>query len=175
MVVLKTGKTDDGVRAARSHTASLAGSYDAFAAVCRAHGVVLVDDPVTMVRVADLLLRCRRHDCAMASASCRDPAAAPASWWIALSVPACASRVCCHTTRAALGELLLPPQADNPVDLGGRLPTQSDDIAAPVVRALAADPDVGVMLLYLTSMPLSRRARERWCKPRWPAASRCWR
>src|SRR5579863_3698837 len=36
MVVLKTGKTADGVRAARSHTASLAGSYDAFAAVCRA-------------------------------------------------------------------------------------------------------------------------------------------
>ncbi|MGH7155147.1 MAG: CoA-binding protein, partial [Acetobacteraceae bacterium] len=53
MVVLKTGKTDDGVRAARSHTASLAGSYDAFAAVCRAHGAVLVDDPVAMIRVAD--------------------------------------------------------------------------------------------------------------------------
>ncbi len=57
MIVVKTGKTDDGVRAARSHTASLAGSYDAFAAVCRANGVVLVDDPVTMIRVADLLLR----------------------------------------------------------------------------------------------------------------------
>ena len=61
MIVLKTGKTDDGVRAARSHTASLAGSYDAFAAVCRAHGVVLVDDPVTMIRVADLLLRYPRR------------------------------------------------------------------------------------------------------------------
>jgi len=57
MIVVKTGKTDDGVRAARSHTASLAGSYDAFAAVCSANGVVLVDDPVTMIRVADLLLR----------------------------------------------------------------------------------------------------------------------
>ena len=57
-------------------------------------------------------------------------------------------------TRAELGELLLPPQADNPVDLGGRLPTQPDDIAAPALRALAADPDVGVLLLYLTSMPV---------------------
>jgi hypothetical protein len=56
-------------------------------------------------------------------------------------------------TRAALGELLLPPQPDNPVDLGGRLPTQSDEIAAPALRTLAADPDVGLLLLYLTSMP----------------------
>jgi hypothetical protein len=47
-----------------------------------------------------------------------------------------------------LGELLLPPQADNPVDLGGRLPTQSDEIAAPALRTLAADPDVGLLLLY---------------------------
>jgi acyl-CoA synthetase (NDP forming) len=49
--------------------------------------------------------------------------------------------------------MLLPPQADNPIDLGGRLPGAPDDIAAPAVRALAADPDVGVVLLYLTSMP----------------------
>jgi acyl-CoA synthetase (NDP forming) len=30
--------------------------------VCRAHGVVLMDDPVTMIRVADLLLRYPRLD-----------------------------------------------------------------------------------------------------------------
>ncbi len=62
--------------------------------------------------------------------------------------------------RAALGELLLPPQADNPIDLGGRLPSQPDDIAAPAMRALASDPDVGLVLLYLTSMPFfEARAR----------------
>jgi acetyl-CoA synthetase (ADP-forming) len=56
-------------------------------------------------------------------------------------------------TRGALSELLLPPQADNPIDLGGRLPTAPDDVAAPALRVLAADPDVGIVLLYLTSMP----------------------
>ena len=152
MVVLKTGKTDDGVRAARSHTASLAGSYDAFAAVCRAHGVVLVDDPVTMIRVADLLLRypdVTADGIGILSGSGGGTGImvdriVGAGLRLARLLP---------TTRAALGELLLPPQADNPVDLGGRLPTQSDDIAAPVVRTLAADCNVGVMLLYLTSMP----------------------
>jgi acetyl-CoA synthetase (ADP-forming) len=91
MVVVKTGKTDDGVCAARSHTASLAGSYDAFAAVCRAHGVVLVDDPVTMIRVADLLLRYPRLDVEGIGPVL---AAEPASWWIVSVVQACALRVC---------------------------------------------------------------------------------
>jgi acyl-CoA synthetase (NDP forming) len=152
MVVLKTGKTDDGVRAARSHTASLAGSYDAFAAVCRAHGVVLVDDPVTMVRVADLLLRYPQlpaEGVGILSGSGGGTGImvdriAGAGLRLARLSP---------STRAALGQLLLPPQADNPVDLGGRLPTQPDDIAAPALNALVADPDVGVLLLYLTSMP----------------------
>ena len=152
MVVLKTGKTEDGVRAARSHTASLAGSYDAFAAVCRRHGVVLVDDPVTMVRVADLLLRCPPLGAdgigilsgSGGGAGIMVDRIVGAGWRLArLSLP----------IRTELGRLLLPPQADNPVDLGGRLPDQSDDIAGPAVSALAGDPDVGVLLLYLTSMP----------------------
>ena len=152
MVVLKTGKTDDGVRAARSHTASLAGSYDAFAAVCRAHGVVLVDDPVTMVRVADMLLRYPKL---------------PADGIGILSGSGGGNGIMVDRvigsglrlarlspeTRAALGELLLPPQADNPVDLGGRLPSQPDDVTTPALRALAADADVGMILLYLSTMP----------------------
>ncbi len=56
-------------------------------------------------------------------------------------------------TRAGLLGMLLPPQADNPVDLGGRLPGQADDISAAALSTLAADPDVSVLLLYLTSMP----------------------
>ena len=152
MVVVKTGKTDDGVRAARSHTASLAGNYDAFDAVCRAHGVVLVDDPVTMIRVADLLLR---HPAAVADGVGILSGSGGGTGIMADRITGAGMRLArlSPTTRATLGELLLPPQADNPVDLGGRLPTAPDDVAAPALRALAADPDVGVVLLYLTSMP----------------------
>jgi acyl-CoA synthetase (NDP forming) len=152
MVVLKTGKTADGVRAARSHTASLAGSYDAFAAVCRAHGVVLVDDPVTMVRVADLLLRCPRPQAEGIGILSGSGGGAGIMVDRVAGAGLRLARLS-QQTRGALGELLLPPQADNPIDLGGRLPTQPDDVAAPALRALAADPDVGVLLLYLTSMP----------------------
>ncbi len=152
MVVLKTGKTEDGVRAARSHTASLAGSYDAFAAVCRRHGVVLVDDPVTMVRVADLLLRwphLTTDGIGILSGS------GGGTGIMVDRVVGAGLRLARMSlrTRADLGRLLLPPQADNPIDLGGRLPGAPEDIAAPAVRALATDPDVGVLLLYLTSMP----------------------
>lgn len=152
MVVLKTGKTDDGVRAARSHTASLAGSYDAFAAVCRANGVVLVDDPVAMVRVADTLLRYRHmpaEGVAVLSGS-GGGNGVMVDRIIGMGLPL--ARLS-QSTRAALGELLLPPQADNPVDLGGRQPAAPDDIAEPALRTLAADPDVGVVLLYMSTMP----------------------
>jgi acyl-CoA synthetase (NDP forming) len=153
MVVLKTGKTDDGVRAARSHTASLAGSYDTFVAVCRAHGVVLVDDPVTMVRVADLLLRFPQlpaDGIGILSGS------GGGNGIIVDRVISSGLRLArlSPETRAALAELLLPPQADNPVDLGGRLHSQPDDITTPALRALAADADVGMILLYLSTMPL---------------------
>ena len=152
MIVVKTGKTDDGVRAARSHTASLAGSYDAFAAVCRANGVVLVDDPVTMIRVADLLLRYPQ----LTSDGIGIVSGSGGGNGIMVDRLAGAGLRLARTsaaTRAALGEMLLPPQADNPVDLGGRLPSQSDDVAGPALRALAADPDVGMTLLYVATMP----------------------
>ena len=174
MVVLKTGKTDDGVRAARSHTASLAGSYDAFAAVCRAHGVVLVDDPVTMIRVADLLLRYPRLT-AMASASCPVPAAAPASWSIALSVPGFAWRVC-HRRRVPHWASCCCRRRPTTRSIWAVVcPSQPDDIAVPALRALVADPDVGMLLLYLTTMPFFEARTALWRRARWTAASRWWR
>lgn len=159
IVVLKTGKTDDGVRAARSHTASLAGSYDAFAAVCHAHGVVLVDDAVTMIRVADLLLR---YPTATAEGIGVLSGSGGGNGIMVDRIIGSGLRLARLSpgTRTALGELLLPPQADNPVDLGGRLPSQPDDITKPAMRALTADPDVGVVLLYMSTMPFfSARTR----------------
>lgn len=152
LVVVKTGKTTDGVRAARSHTASLAGDYDSFAAMCRAHGVVLADDPIMMVRIADLLVRVplpTTDGIGILSGSgggtglMVDRVVGAGLELARLS----------QSVRAELGTLLLPPQADNPIDLGGRLPSQPDDIAAPAMRVLASAPEVGLVLLYLTSMP----------------------
>jgi acetyl-CoA synthetase (ADP-forming) len=114
--------------------------------------VVLVDDPVTMIRVADLVLRCPpppADGIAILSGS------GGGAGITADRIVGAGFRLArlSSSTRDALGELLLPPQADNPVDLGGRLPGRTDDIAAASVRTLTADPDVGVLLMYLTSMP----------------------
>ena len=50
-------------------------------------------------------------------------------------------------------ELLLPPQADNPIDLGGRKAPEEVEIAGNVARLLFEDPDVAYGLIILTSMP----------------------
>jgi acetyl-CoA synthetase (ADP-forming) len=55
LVVLKSGRTEAGVIATRSHTASLAGSWQTFSAVCREHGVVIAKDADDMLRAAHFL------------------------------------------------------------------------------------------------------------------------
>ena len=178
MVVVKTGKTSDGVRAARSHTASLAGDYDSFAAICRAHNVVLADDPVMMVRIADLLISVpvpKTDGIGILSGSGGGTGlmvdrVVGAGFPLARLSP---------SVRGELGTLLLPPQADNPIDLGGRLPSQPDDIAAPAMRVLASAPEVGLVLLlphidavFLGTCPHAGtdRARVRQACPRRAAA-----
>ncbi|MDF1855898.1 acetate--CoA ligase family protein [Pseudooceanicola sp.] len=52
ILAVKAGRTDFGAAAAFSHTASLAGSYDAFATACRETGVVLLDDADAMIMLA---------------------------------------------------------------------------------------------------------------------------
>src|SRR6185436_14338524 len=59
VLVVKTGRTQAGVKSARSHTASLAGAWEVFEAVCRDEGAVLARDPDDMVRAAHFLTRHR--------------------------------------------------------------------------------------------------------------------
>jgi acetyl-CoA synthetase (ADP-forming) len=152
LVLVKTGKTADGVRAAKSHTASLAGSYEAFAGICRQQGAVLVEDPVTMIRTADLIRRfprLRGDGVGIISGS------GGAAGLMVDRIAGAGMRLArlSEDTRAGLGALLLPPQADNPIDLGGRLPGAPEDVAVPALRLMAGDPDVGLVVMYLSSMP----------------------
>ncbi len=58
--IVKAGRSEAGAAAARSHTASLAGAFAAFEAVCRAEGAVLMEDPQAMVLAAMRRCACRR-------------------------------------------------------------------------------------------------------------------
>ena len=55
LLATKAGRSEAGVAAARSHTASLAGSYSAFVAASRSAGILLFDDANGMVETANLL------------------------------------------------------------------------------------------------------------------------
>jgi acyl-CoA synthetase (NDP forming) len=152
LIVLKTGRTDAGVASARSHTASLAGSFEVFAAVCREEGVVNARDPDDMVRAAHFLVRHgkpRRGGVGILSSSGGGTGIASDR----VTELGLRLAVLSPTTRAQLGELLLPPQADNPIDLGGRKTPEDQEIAGDAARILFADPDVAYGLAILTSMP----------------------
>jgi acyl-CoA synthetase (NDP forming) len=151
-LVVKTGRTQAGVKSARSHTASLAGAWEVFQAVCREEGAVLATDPDDMVRAAHFLVRHRapRRGGAVILSSSGGGCGIASDRVSELGVPLATLAA---DTRAQLGELLLPPQADNPVDLGGRKKPEDVEIAGDVARILLNDPGVAYGLVILTSMP----------------------
>jgi acetyl-CoA synthetase (ADP-forming) len=152
LLVVKVGRTDAGVRAARSHTASLAGSWATFQAACRDRGILLVDDPDGMVRVAEVLRRWG------APGGDGIGILSPSGGGAAIAVDRVVERGLrlarlAPTTRERLLEILLPPQADNPIDLGGRRESDAVPVAGQAMAILAGDPDVTALLVMLTTVP----------------------
>ena len=152
VLVVKTGRTLAGVKSARSHTASLAGAWEVFEAVCREEGAVLASDPDDMVRAAHFLVRHRapRRGGVSILSSSGGGCGIASDRVSELGVPLATLT---EASRAQLSELLLPPQADNPVDLGGRRKPEDVEIAGDVARILLSDPGTAYGLVILTSMP----------------------
>lgn len=154
VIVLKTGRSAEGEAAARSHTASLAGAYPVFAAACRGAGAILVDDPDVMALLADFILRngaSRGEGIGIISSS---------GGMNGIVVDRFADHGLrlarfAEATREALTSVMLPEHRDNPVDMGTRRQEVGEvrAIAAPIVAALAADPDVGLIMIPLTTTP----------------------
>ncbi len=157
LLVLKTGRTQAGVVAAMSHTASLAGSWQAFEAVCREEGVVLASDPDDMLRAAQLLIEYPKPSAGkrVAVLSSSGGAASTASdrvFEVGLELAPLT-----EDTRRALGTLLLAPQARNPADIGARKVAADIEIAGPATAMLLADPTVDFGVTFLMSMPFYQK------------------
>jgi len=153
LIVLKSGRTDAGVVATRSHTASLAGSWEAFAAVCREHGVVIAKDPDDMLRTAHFLTQFpgpRRSSRVALLSSSGGGGSIGADRVSELGLELATLS---DATRQGLETMLLSPQAVNPVDLGGRRVAQNVEIAFDATRILLADDAVDYCLGFLMSMP----------------------
>jgi acetyl-CoA synthetase (ADP-forming) len=153
MFVVKTGRTDAGVIAAQSHTASLAGSHQAFAAVCRENGVVEAGSPDDMIRAAHYLTRSlkRRSGRGVAIISSSGGSAGIAS--DRLSEQGLEIARLAPETLAKVEEMLLPAQARNPIDMGGRIVPETTQIDDVVTELVMADANVGYGVAILTSMP----------------------
>jgi acyl-CoA synthetase (NDP forming) len=154
VIVVKTGRSAQGEQAARSHTASLAGAYPVFAAASREAGAILVDDPDVMVMLANFLLRygpARGEAVGILSSS-------GGMNGIVVDRMADAGLKLARfedKTRQALSFALLPEHLDNPIDMGARRQDagEAKTIAEPIAAAVAADPNVGVVFVPLTTIP----------------------
>lgn len=151
VLVTKTGRSDAGMRAARSHTASLAGSYRVLEAVCAEQGVTLCNDPDGMLQLAAVLDRFGL------------PAAAgigmisPSGGGIGIAVDRLADLglqlpELDPPARAQLEKYMNPSHAFNPVDLGNRSEPTLESLQG-IVEAVGGTAAVGLLFIILTTSP----------------------
>ncbi|VTY35181.1 ATP-grasp domain protein [Xylophilus ampelinus] len=145
VVILKVGRSEHGVKAAQSHTASIAGSARVNSAIFRQHGAVEVQDLDELASVARLLTQPRpAAEAGLAIVTISGGTAALAADMVGAAGLPLAQFA--SATKAALRELL--PVFAN---IGNPLDTTADIIRDPaLVRAclqiVCADPNVGAVM-----------------------------
>ncbi len=152
LLVVKAGGSDAGARITRSHTASLAGSQAVWAAACREHAVVLLDDPEALIQCADFLIRF--------GAPQGDGIAAlsPSGGTIAVTADRIAAAnlrlaKLADSTQRALHEIVPATRPVNPLDVGGLAREQGVASAGACYELLAADPDTAAVLIVVATTP----------------------
>jgi acetyltransferase len=151
IVILKSGRTQDGARSVSSHTGSLAGAHSAYAAAFKQSGVIEANS------ISELF------DTAMALAGSKLPkgnrvavltnAGGPAALMAdSLSVNGLTIPDLSEQTRKTLREGLVPSaQVENPVDmLGGASPAEYNL----AVKTVLADPNVDIAIPVLVPQSL---------------------
>ena len=151
-LMVKAGATDDGSRAAYSHTASLAGDFAALKAVCERENVVLMDDPLDMLSLARAMVRYpqrRVRDVAVITTSGGGGAITADQ----LSHAGIGLARFNDATRAALAEHYAEGQAGNPIDVGGRKHDGTAELGVVTAEIALGDPATDLGLMVLTTAP----------------------
>ena len=160
-LLVKAGRTAAGAEAAYSHTASLAGSFEALAAVCHETGVVLMDDLDAMLLLAASLVRFpgRKPRSATILATSGGGGVIAADRLVAAGIGL--TRLAPETAQS-LSALFSPGQARNPIDLGGRLAGgEAVEIAEETMALIGADPAEDLTLALITTSPMLARTTAR--------------
>jgi acyl-CoA synthetase (NDP forming) len=154
VLVVKIGRSEAGARSARSHTASLAGSYPSFVAAASLAGMVMMDDPTSMVLAADALLRLPRIAApgrgiaAIASSGGSTANLADQLEHAGLPGPTISA-----ATRAVMEDWMLPAHVSIPVDSGSFTNGSSREGIEAILRAFTADPAIGAIVYPMTTQP----------------------
>jgi len=149
-------------RSIMAHTGALAGDTTIRDAWLRAHGVVMVEDPIVMFEAAVLLSHVRRLRSAGVAAAMQSGGActlfAEAAGAAGLVLPELAP-----TTVAALREVL-PHYAsqNNPLDVTGQAAVETDMYVG-ALTALAHDPSIG--LIAFDAFPPRLEGETPWARP----------
>ena len=152
----KAGRTESGARAVKSHTASLAGSHAVLAAVCEAHGIVLMDDAFDMLAVAECIDRLGRIE-ADGIAVFSGSGGGGALLVDGLSDHGLRLAELSPATRDRLAAYLPETHRHLPADLGAMRQAiggaEYEPAMAGLLGAVMADPDVGAAIHLLTTQP----------------------
>jgi acetyl-CoA synthetase (ADP-forming) len=165
-LMVKAGATEDGRRAAYSHTASLAGDFAALKAICERENVVLMDDPLNMLSLARAMVR---HP----NRRVRNVAVFTTSGGGGAITADQLARTGIGLTRFAHhpgcpGPALLRRSGANPIDIGGRKPDATREIGTVTAELALADPGTDLGLMVLTTAPDVPGSPGKW--PRGPSA-----
>lgn len=153
VLAVKAGRTEAGSAAARSHTASLAGSYAAFETICAETGVLLMDEPEAMILAAGVLARAPRMGPGgigmvvssggggAITADRMTIAGLPLAQWT-------------EETHARLDTHFPRTHQNNPVDLGAHFGALGPHIFKHAMDAVADDANTAAFIYIMTPQPL---------------------
>lgn len=152
LIVLRSGRSETGRRAALSHTGAMLGDDTAFDLVSREYGVVVVDDVEEMLAAATLLRSqvppAGKRVAVLTSSGGAGILAADRCADVDLQVPELGLE-----TQAGLGPLVPAFGAiGNPVDVTAQLFNDSGDAFGRVCALVRADPAVDAVLVVLTML-----------------------
>ena len=163
ILAVKAGRSAAGQQVTQSHTASLAGTYAVWEAVCRDHAVCLLDDPEALIYCADFLIRFG------AAAAATVAVLSPSGGTVAVTgdrVVAAGLKLAepGAATVSELRKLLPPGRTINPLDVGGLPRSSGLDSALAAYQQLAGDADVGAILIAVATTPQLEDKVRQWGK-----------
>lgn len=153
ILAVKAGRTEAGSVMARSHTSSLAGSFSAFETLCRETGILLIDDPDSMILVAGLMEANPRMGAGGIGVVCSSGGggAVLADRMALAGLPVTEYA---EVTRQRLDGDFQRPHQNNPMDLGAHKGGLEFGIFERAIDAVHDDPGVGLLTYVLTPQPL---------------------